>query len=69
MRFEIRLDGKTVYTSPALTDRDPAVPVCVPLENAQRLTVYVRDTREPNALTRFVYPVIAAPELTAAPKA
>ena len=69
VRFEIRLDGKTVYTSPALTDRDPAVPVCVPLGDAQRLTVYVRDTREPNALTRFVYPVIAAPELTAAPKA
>ncbi len=66
VRFELRLDGKTVWTSGPLTDRDPAVPVCIALENADKLTLFVRDTRGPDALTRFVYPVAAAPRLLAA---
>ena len=66
VRFEIRLDGKTVWTSEPLTDQDPAVPVCVSLGNADKLTIYVRDTRGPDALTRFVYPVVAVPMLLSA---
>lgn len=64
VRFELRLDGKTVWTSKELTDQDPAVPVCIALDDAESLTIYVRDTRGPNALTRFVYPVIALPMLS-----
>ena len=61
--FEIRLDGKTVFRTQPLSDRSQPVSVDVPLNHAAELMLYARDSREPNALTRFVYPVIAEPTL------
>ena len=63
MIFEIRLDGKTVFRTQPLSDRSQPVSVDVPLNHAAELMLYARDSREPNALTRFVYPVIAEPTL------
>lgn len=61
--FELRLDGRTVYRSRPLSDQDEPETAEIPLENARELTLYVRDVRDPNPLTRFVYPVFAKPEL------
>lgn len=62
--FEIRLDDKTVYRSQPLSDRDTSVPVRVPLGDAGKLNLYVRDVRDPNPLTCFVFPIFAEPILS-----
>lgn len=61
--FEIRLDGKTVYQSKALSEQDAAESVDISLDGTKELTLYVRDVRGAHPLTKFVYPVFARPEL------
>lgn len=61
--FEIRLDGKTVWRSEPVQDGDAPVAVEVSLDDAKEIELYVRDARDPNPLTRFVYPVFANPVL------
>lgn len=61
--FEIRLDGKAVYRSEPISEQDAPTEVCVQLDGAKELMLHVRDVREPNALTCFVYPVFAEPSL------
>lgn len=62
--FEIRLDGKTVYRSEPIDDTMDPVFVKIPLGNAKKLMLYVRDVREPDPLTKFFYPVFAEPILS-----
>ena len=61
--FEIQLDGTTVFRSVPLGDDMPPVAVIVPLAGAKVLTLYVRDAREPDPITKFFYPVFAKPEI------
>lgn len=63
--FEIWLDGQVAYRSQPIQDGDAPVPVRLNLGTAREITLYVRDAREPNPLTRFVYPVFALPVLEA----
>ena len=62
--FELRLDGRTVYRSEPIDDTTAPVFVKIPLGNAKKLMLYVRDVREPNPLTKFFYPVFAEPTLS-----
>lgn len=59
--FEVRLDDRTVYRSQPIDDTIAPVPVRIPLGNARKITLYVRDARDPNPQTKFVYPVFAKP--------
>jgi len=61
--FKIKLDGKTVFSSKALSAEDPAVKVKIRLGNAKSLQLYVRVARPAPCDTKFFYPVFGNPVL------
>ena len=62
--FEVKLDGKTVFTSEALGKDDKGVKIKVELAKAELLQLYVRDARPAPCDTKFFYPVFANPKLS-----
>jgi hypothetical protein len=61
--FEVKLDGKTVFTSEALGKDDSGLRVKIELGDAERLQLYVRDARPAPDGTKFFYPLFANPKL------
>lgn len=61
--FEIRLDDKTVWESPALDIHSPSVSAEVNLGRAERLQLLVKDARRDTAETKFFYPCFIEPVL------
>ncbi len=61
--FEVRLDGNTVYRSGPVDSTMPPQEIIIPLGTARELSLYARDVREPDPVTKFVYPVFAEPRI------
>lgn len=61
--FEVKLDGKTVFTSEELGKDDSGLKIKIELANAKLLQLYVCDARPAPCDTKFFYPVFANPKL------
>jgi hypothetical protein len=59
--FEIQLDGETAWQSSVMEANAESVEVKIELGNAEFIRLYVRDSREDAAATKFFYPCFIEP--------